>query len=133
MIAVAASPEAKEHAEGVKAKVTARIDELEAQLVAGKSGLQPKLDAVIVAGKRPLRRIARASLRPRRHAEPPTTSRRCLSLLAVRPSAFMSAKPFSPYGDPGHRAGCRPSNRDVYLHRNGTHRHPYTMELGVVG
>ena len=49
MIAAATSPEAKEQAEGVKAKVTARIDELEAQLVAGKSELQPKLDAVIVA------------------------------------------------------------------------------------
>ena len=49
MIAAATSPEAKEQAEGVKAKVTARIDELEGQLVAGKSGLQPKLDAVIVA------------------------------------------------------------------------------------
>jgi hypothetical protein len=49
MIAVAASPEAKEQAEGVKAKVTARIDELESQLVAGKSELQPKLDAVTVA------------------------------------------------------------------------------------
>ena len=49
MIAVAASPEAKERAEGVKAKVTARIDELESQLVAGKSELQPKLDAVTVA------------------------------------------------------------------------------------
>jgi hypothetical protein len=49
MIAAAASPEAKEQAEGVKAKVTARIDELESQLVAGKSELQPKLDAVTVA------------------------------------------------------------------------------------
>ena len=49
MIAAAASPEAKEQAEGVKAKVTARIDELEAQLGAGKSELQPKLDAVTVA------------------------------------------------------------------------------------
>jgi hypothetical protein len=49
MIAAATSPEAKEQAESVKAKVTARIDELKSQLVAGKSGLQPKLDAVIVA------------------------------------------------------------------------------------
>ena len=49
MIAAAASPEAKEQAEGVKAKVSARIDELEAQLVVGKSDLQPKLDAVTVA------------------------------------------------------------------------------------
>ena len=49
MIAAAASPEAKEQAEGVKAKVIARIDELEAQLVVGKSELQPKLDAVTVA------------------------------------------------------------------------------------
>jgi hypothetical protein len=49
MIAAAASPEAKEQAEGVKAKVSARIDELEAQLVAGKSELQPKADAVTVA------------------------------------------------------------------------------------
>ena len=49
MIAAAASPEAKEQAEGVKAKVTARIDGLEAQLVMGKSDLQPKLDAVTVA------------------------------------------------------------------------------------
>jgi hypothetical protein len=49
MIAAAASPEAKEQAEGVRAKVTARISELEAQLVAGKSELQPKLDAVTVA------------------------------------------------------------------------------------
>jgi hypothetical protein len=49
MIAAAASPEAKEQAEGAKAKVTARIDELEAQLVAGKSELQPKLDAVTIA------------------------------------------------------------------------------------
>jgi L,D-transpeptidase catalytic domain len=49
VIASAASPEAKEQAEGVKAKVTARIGELEAQLVAGKYELQPKLDAVMVA------------------------------------------------------------------------------------
>jgi hypothetical protein len=49
MIAAAASPEAKEQAEGVKAKVSARIDELEAQLVVGKSELQPKLEAVTVA------------------------------------------------------------------------------------
>jgi len=49
MIAAAASPEAKEQAEGVKAKVTARIDGLEAQLVMGKSDLQPKFDAVTVA------------------------------------------------------------------------------------
>jgi hypothetical protein len=49
MIAAATSPGAKEQAEGVKAKVTARVDELEAQLVAGKSELQPKLDAVTVA------------------------------------------------------------------------------------
>ena len=48
-IASAASREAKEQAEGAKAKVTARIGELEAQLVAGKSELQPKLDAVVVA------------------------------------------------------------------------------------
>jgi L,D-transpeptidase catalytic domain len=48
-IASAASPEAKEQAEGAKAKVTMRIGELEAQLVAGKSELQPKLDAVAVA------------------------------------------------------------------------------------
>jgi len=48
-IASAASPEAKEQAEGIKAKVTARISELEAQLVAGKSELQPKLDAVMAA------------------------------------------------------------------------------------
>src|SRR4029077_5951636 len=51
MIAVAASPEAKEQAEGVKAKVTARIDELESQLVAGKSELQPKPGAVTVPAK----------------------------------------------------------------------------------
>ncbi|MGB8512795.1 MAG: hypothetical protein WCE24_08385, partial [Pseudolabrys sp.] len=38
-----------EQAEGVKAKVTARVDELEAQLVAGKSELQPKLDVVTIA------------------------------------------------------------------------------------
>ncbi len=49
MIAAAASPEAKEQAEGAKAKVAARIGELESQLVAGKSELQPKLDAVTVA------------------------------------------------------------------------------------
>lgn len=49
MIAAATSPEAKEQAEGVKAKVTARVDELEAQLVAGKSELQPKLDVVTIA------------------------------------------------------------------------------------
>jgi hypothetical protein len=48
-IAFAASPDAKEQAEGIKAKVTARISELEAQLVAGKSELQPKLDAVMSA------------------------------------------------------------------------------------
>jgi len=48
-IASAASSEANEQAESVKAKVTARISELEAQLVAGKSELQPKLDAVAVA------------------------------------------------------------------------------------
>jgi hypothetical protein len=86
MIAVAASPEAKEQAEGVKAKVTARIDELESQLVAGKSELQPKLDAVTVA-----REAATAADRAR------VAAARCLSLLAVRPSAFMSAKPFSRY------------------------------------
>jgi hypothetical protein len=48
-IASAASAEAKEQAEGTKAKVTARIGELEAQLIAGKSELQPKLDAVAAA------------------------------------------------------------------------------------
>jgi L,D-transpeptidase catalytic domain len=48
-IASAASPEAKEQAEGSKAKVTARIGEVEAQLVAVKSDLQPKLDAVVAA------------------------------------------------------------------------------------
>ena len=49
MIAAAASPEAKEQAERAKAKVAARVGELESQLVAGKSELQPKLDAVTVA------------------------------------------------------------------------------------
>ena len=48
-IASAGSPEAKEQAESAKAKVLARIGELETQLVAGKSELQPKLDAVTVA------------------------------------------------------------------------------------
>jgi hypothetical protein len=48
-IASAGSPEAKEQAESAKAKVLARIGELETQLVADKSELQPKLDAVTVA------------------------------------------------------------------------------------
>jgi hypothetical protein len=48
-IASATSPEAKEQAEGVKAKVIARISEIEAQLAAGKSELQAKLDAVTIA------------------------------------------------------------------------------------
>jgi hypothetical protein len=48
-IASAASPEAKQRAEDTKAKVTERIGELEAQLAAGKSDLQPKLDAVAAA------------------------------------------------------------------------------------
>ena len=40
------SPEAKERAENAKQKVTARITELEAQLAAAKTDLQPKADAV---------------------------------------------------------------------------------------
>ena len=48
-IAAAASPEAKQQAEDAKAKVTARIGELEAQLTAGKTALQPKLAAMAVA------------------------------------------------------------------------------------
>ena len=48
-IASAASPEAKQQAEDAKAKVTARIGELEAQLAVGKAKLQPKLDAMTAA------------------------------------------------------------------------------------
>jgi len=48
-IASAASPEAKQQAEDAKAKVTARIGALEAQLAVGKAELQPKLDAMAVA------------------------------------------------------------------------------------
>ena len=48
-IASAASPEAKEPSEDAKAKVTAQIGELEAQLAAAKAELQPKLDAVVAA------------------------------------------------------------------------------------
>ena len=48
-IAAAASPEAKQQAENNKAKATARIDELEAQLGAGKTELQPKLAAMAAA------------------------------------------------------------------------------------
>jgi hypothetical protein len=42
-------PEAKEQAEGAKAKAVARIAELEVQWTAAKAELQPKLDAVIPA------------------------------------------------------------------------------------
>ena len=45
-IASASSPEAKERAENAKEKVTARIVELDAQLAAVKTDLQPKADAV---------------------------------------------------------------------------------------
>jgi len=45
-IASASSPEAKERAESAKEKVTTRISELDAQLAAAKSDLQPKADAV---------------------------------------------------------------------------------------
>ena len=48
-IASASSPEAKERAENTKEKVTARIGELEPQLSAAKSELQPKVDAVTTA------------------------------------------------------------------------------------
>ena len=48
-IASAVSPEAKQQAEDAKAKVTARIGELEAQLAVGKAELQPKLDAMAAA------------------------------------------------------------------------------------
>ena len=48
-IASASSSEAKEQAEDAKAKITARIGELETQLTAGKAELQPKLDAVAAA------------------------------------------------------------------------------------
>ena len=48
-IASAASPEVKQQVEDAKAKVTARIGELEAQLAVGKAELQPKLDALAVA------------------------------------------------------------------------------------
>jgi len=48
-VASAESPEAKERAEDTKAKVTAQIVELEAQLAAAKAELQPKLDAVVAA------------------------------------------------------------------------------------
>ncbi len=48
-IASAASPEAKRQAENDKAKATARIGELEAQLAVGKAELQPKLAAMVVA------------------------------------------------------------------------------------
>ena len=48
-IAAAASPEAKQLAEDNKAKATARIGELEAQLDAGKTELQPKLAAMAAA------------------------------------------------------------------------------------
>jgi hypothetical protein len=45
-IASASSPEAKERAESAKEKVTTRVGELDAQLAAAKSDLQPKADAV---------------------------------------------------------------------------------------
>src|SRR5262252_3269098 len=48
-IASASSPEAEERAENTKEKVTARIGELEPQLSAAKSELQPKVDAVTTA------------------------------------------------------------------------------------
>jgi len=48
-IASASSPEAKERAEDTTEKVTARIAELEPQLAAAKSALQPKVDAVTAA------------------------------------------------------------------------------------
>ena len=48
-IASAASPEATQQAEDTKAKVTAMIGDLEAQLAVGKAELQPKLDAMAVA------------------------------------------------------------------------------------
>ena len=133
MIAAAASPEAKEQAEGVKAKVSARIDELEAELVVGKSDLQPKLDAVTVAREaavaadRARVAAADATRKATRDLEP-------VSVLISRKTQRLDVRePFSPIGDPGHRSGCRPSNRYVYLHRNGTRRHPYTMEPRIVG
>lgn len=48
-IAAAVSPEAKQEAEDAKAKITARIAELEVQVTAGKAELQPKLDAAAAA------------------------------------------------------------------------------------
>jgi lipoprotein-anchoring transpeptidase ErfK/SrfK len=48
-IASAASPEAKQKAEDAKAKATARIGELEAQMAVSKVDLQPKLDAMTAA------------------------------------------------------------------------------------
>jgi hypothetical protein len=48
-IASADSPEGKQQAEDAKAKMTARIVELDAQLTVGKTELQPKLDALAVA------------------------------------------------------------------------------------
>ena len=48
-IASATSPEAKEQAEDAKAKLVARIAELEVQRTAAKAEVQPKLDAITLA------------------------------------------------------------------------------------
>jgi L,D-transpeptidase catalytic domain len=75
-IASASSPEAKERAESAKQKVTARITELEAQLAAAKTDLQPKADAVTatrdaaVAADRERVAAADAARKAKRELEP---------------------------------------------------------------
>jgi hypothetical protein len=75
-IASGSSPEAKERAESAKQKVTARITELEAQLAAAKTDLQPKADAVTatrdaaVAADRERVAAADAARKAKRELEP---------------------------------------------------------------
>ena len=97
-IASAASPEAKQQAEDAKAKVAAQISELETQLAVGKAALQPKhrRDDSCPCGSHgggagAHRRGRSGTLRLR------ATSSRYPCLLAAKPSAFMSARPYSPY------------------------------------
>ncbi len=97
-IASATSPEAKQQAEDAKAKVATRIGELEAQLVVGKAELQPKLAAMTAAREAATAAERTRVLAAKRHAPGAcATSSRYPSLSAAKPSAFMSAKPYSPY------------------------------------
>ena len=97
-IASAASPEAKQQAEDAKAKVAAQDRRARGSIGRGQSRAATKARC---RGSRPRSSHsggdARASSRPRRHARRRATSSRYPSLSAARPSAFMSAKPFSPY------------------------------------